>query len=354
MITNSSTFLGVMSGSSLDGLDVAKVTFLSDPHGAYVNYEVDHFTTLSYPEEWKDKLKNYDQSTVREYLHMQSDYSYLVGDMINNCLKDWGIPNTDIKAIGLHGQTLIHLPEEGLTVQIGNGGTISAMTGIPTVCDVRTQDIARKGKGAPIVPIVDKEIYKGYKAYLNLGGIANISIPDAGIAYDICPLNQVFNHYALMEGKEYDSEGMLARNGKVDTAVYDVLAAQSYYKKSSPKTLDNNFIRNTYTPLLASLTSEDALATAVEVAAYEIAKCVGDCSPILVSGGGAFNTYLMERIQHFSASKCEYVIPSSTTVESKESVLMAYMAYLRLQKKPNIYKSYTGAESDTIAGALYE
>lgn len=344
---------GVMSGSSLDGLDIAIVEYNSNN-----SWDLLWTYDQAYSEEWVERLKNYQELSAVKYITLKSDYSKYISNLL---LEAFALFKGKIDYVSFHGHTLMHLPDKGITEQIGNGGILAARLGISTITDFRIQDVIKGGVGTPLAPLVELNLFKGYDYYLNLGGIANItSIKSEGdiSAYDVCPCNQVLNYFSNKVGKAYDDSGSLARKGAKDTALINFLDTVSYFQLDPPKSLDNNWIMEEFVPKIPSGNVEDILHTYCNW----MAKCIADevaeikeSTSLMVSGGGAHNVYFMECLQISLAKKnCNLFIPSKKIIDYKEAILMSLMAYKYLQGEKNVLSSVTGASSDSIGGALYK
>lgn len=342
---------GVMSGSSLDGLDIAIVDFQnSDDH-----WNIIHTYLISYSDEWEQNLRDFHTLDARSYIRFKYDYSHYVGQLINDFLTKI---NLDVEYISFHGHTLVHSPEKGFTEQIGNGAIIAAKTGIPTFTEFRNYDITLGGQGTPLAPIVDVHLFGGYDYYLNLGGIANItSIDDERItAYDICPCNQVFNYFAQLLDHKYDKDGHLAREGDFDERLHHSIGLHPYFTANSPKSIDNNWVRDVFIPSLGNTSYDSILNTYMEWMTSHIADQIKilSNSRMLVTGGGTHNTYLIELLsEKLQLKNCELVIPTIEIIDYKEAILMAFLAKRYLDRKCNVLHTVTGAERSSISGSLH-
>jgi len=343
---------GVMSGSSLDGLDVALVRF---------DQEKQDWTLLEshaqeYSEEWVDRLRNYYTLSSTAYVQLKYDYSHLIGSLLREILDRSAY---EVDYISFHGHTLLHHPEKGFTEQIGNGGIIASLTSLPTLVDFRNQDIALGGVGTPLAPLVDRELFKGFDYYLNLGGIANVTnIVDGNItAYDLCPCNQVLNYYSLQVGHPYDDGGQMARSGQYIQSIADYLETFDFWSRPAPKSLDNNWIRTQFIPNIPEGRSQDVLHTYV----VWMARCIAtqldiktECK-MLVTGGGAHNTFFMEELRALvSPEGCTIESVDKAIIDYKEAILMALLAKNYLTDQTNVLSQVTGASRDSIGGALYK
>jgi len=307
---------------------------------------------LGYSKDWQAKLKEAFKYSADDLMHLDADYGYFLGEQVLAFIKKYQIDKVDL--IASHGQTVFHRPELGYTTQIGSGAHIKAITGIKTICDFRTQDVALGGQGAPLVPIGDRLLFGQYKYCLNIGGFANISYEENSkrIAYDICPTNIVLNHYINKMGLAYDDEGKLARTGKINPQLLEKLNNLTFYTDQKPKSLGWEFVTETIIPIIDdfSLTIPDILATYVEHIAIQIASKV-DGGQMIITGGGAFNKFMLERIAKHS--NVEVIIPDTTTIDFKEALIFALLGFLRDQNKVNILSSVTGSKHDHSSGTIY-
>ena len=343
--------IGLMSGTSLDGLDICYVNFtFEDGKWTYRMLEAD---STDYPQWLHEALATAQSMTALEYARLHSDYGLYIGGRVREFIDRHGIRPDFIAS---HGQTIFHQPSLHFTGQIGSGACIAAVTGVDTVCDFRTTDVALGGQGAPLVPVGDRALFGGYDYCLNLGGFSNISFTrgDKRFAYDISPVNYVLNEYARRAGQEYDRDGLLARGGKVDGALLEALDGLDFYHRSGPKSLGREWVEAEVFPLIeaAGLRVEDALATFTEHIAHQIARNVGG-GRVLVTGGGALNVYLVERMRE-NTPGAEYVVPDPLTVNFKEALIFAFLGALYMAGLPNCLSSVTGASRDNIGGCLYK
>lgn len=345
--------LGVMSGTSLDGLDLAFCEFEIKENDFL--FRIVQAKTIDYSIDWKTKLVNCKSLKAEDYFKLNAEYGTYIANEINIFLKDGKIQPT---AIASHGHTIFHQPELGFSTQIGCGATIAAKTQITTVCDFRSLDVANGGQGAPLVPIGDKLLFGNYHACLNIGGIANISFNDSSgnrLAYDVCEANMLLNYLAEKKGQLYDSGGVLAKSGRADEKLLKQLNNLPYYSQLGAKSLGREWFETTILNLFenSQVSTIDLLATATEHIAEVISRELNDkeIKNVLVSGGGAFNNFLIERIK--SKTKCEIVIPDSEIINFKEALIFAFLGCLRLNEKINTLKSVTGARLDSIGGSVY-
>ncbi len=345
--------LGLMSGTSLDGLDLALCQFEQN-QGVY-SYSILRSQTVSYSPDWKRVLGGLQASGAETYFKIHHHYGKSIAVAINKFLAD--VPEKPM-AIASHGHTVFHQPQIGFSTQIGCGATIAANTGITTVCDFRSLDVALNGQGAPLVPIGDKLLFSGYKSCLNIGGIANISFDDKKgdrIAFDICAANMALNYFANRLGKEYDDAGEFAKQGSCDAKLLKTLNDLAFYGLSHPKSIGREWFEIEMLPLLlnSGLNDKIILNTLVEHIAFQISKVLNDnkLENVFITGGGAFNTFLISKLKE--NYKGEVVIPDAKTINFKEALIFAFLGLLRIKNETNTLGSVTGAKRNSIGGAVY-
>ncbi len=344
--------IGLMSGTSLDGLDIAYVHFRQE--GGRWNYQILHADSIPYSREWQDKLRNSYYQTAEGITALDAEYGRYLGERVNVFIHQHQIGEVDF--IASHGHTVFHRPDLGYNLQIGNGAHLHATSGLPVVCDFRTLDVAFGGQGAPLVPIGDKLLFDAYDYCLNIGGFANISFDDEQgrrIAYDLCPANYCLNRLMRTRGQEYDRNGDTARSGKVNRLLFDALNALAYYHLPAPKSLAQEWVDAHIFPLVNQCndTFENLIATLTEHAAYQIAYPLREGASVLVTGGGAYNTYLLERALAHKYFIC--VKPDPALIEYKEALIFAFLGLRRAERLPNCLQSVTGASHDVESGLVY-
>jgi len=339
------TVLGVMSGTSLDGIDLAICTFTKNQEW---KYKIEKSKTLKYPIFWKSKLETTHTKSKAVVEQTNIQFGQFIGQKINIFLK-----NEQVDFIASHGHTIFHQPENNYTLQIGCGKTISNATKITTINNFRSLDVSLNGQGAPLVPIGDLLLFPEYKYCVNLGGFANISIKknDKIIAFDICPANIVLNHLCKGLGIEYDTNGDISRKGKIVPSILQQLNQLDFYVKKAPKSLGREWVEKNILPILKDNKIQDLLCTFCEHVAIQIGKFLKDKSA-LISGGGVFNTFLMDRIRFHSNS--EIIVPKKELIEFKESLIFAFLGVLRLRDEVNCLQSVTGADMDNCGGIIHE
>lgn len=340
--------LGLMSGTSLDGIDLALCDI--DEQG----YGVVAAETTPYPDEWRQRLSTLEHATAYEYALANVELGHYMGKAIASFFKRNSLK---ADAVASHGHTIFHQPHLGLTTQIGDGDAIAAETGLPVVSNFRTLDVALGGQGAPLVPIGDELLFGQYDACLNLGGIANISYRDGGrrIAYDICPCNMALNALAGRLGLDYDPDGSNARGGHLCDALLFRLNALPYYGQQPPKSLGKEWYVGEFRPIIeaSDMPVADLLCTVTHHIAGQIARVLQrqGIGTLLVTGGGAFNSYLIDCLREM-APQTQITVPDAMTVNYKEAVIFALLGYLRLTGKVNTLASVTGAKCDSVGGNI--
>ena len=341
--------LGIMSGTSLDGLDIAYCDIQDD------GFELIAAETYPYSEEWTTWLSNLEHATAYEYALVDVELGHYIGQQVNQFRKEHPGP---VDAVASHGHTIFHQPKLGLTTQIGDGDAIAAETGLTVVFNFRNLDVALGGQGAPLVPIGDRLLFGQYDACLNLGGIANISYETTDgnrEAYDICPCNMALNHLARRKKKPYDAGGMMARRGNVAKPLLKALDALDYYRQPLPKSLGKEWFVDNMLPLLDTeeLSVGDLLSTTVEHIARQVAGAVKGrgIATMLVTGGGARNRYLIARLQA-QIPGCRITVPAESIIDYKEAIIFALLGYRRLTQRNNCLSSVTGASQDNCGGDI--
>lgn len=344
--------IGVMSGTSLDGIDLAWCTF-DHTHEGW-RYRIERAYTLPYDSVMREKLANATQLSALEYAKLDVALGELIGDGINTWLGKSGKPDF----IALHGHTVFHQPDKGLTTQIGSGAVIAARTGITTVCDFRTVDVALGGQGAPLVPIGDELLFGQYGACLNLGGFSNISFRGAAgrVAFDTAPCNMALNYLARKAGHPYDPDGALARGGHILPDLLDELDNLEYYRLPAPKSLGKEWFEAQFLPILQKHEHDNSVADLLHTTVLHIARQITAAVPeeaksLLTTGGGAHNRYLIDALREQWDGTV--IVPDALTVDYKEALIFAFLGLLRLEEKHNCLKSVTGARCDNCGGAVY-
>ena len=337
--------LGVMSGTSLDGIDLAICTFTKKGNW---EFKIEKQATIKYSDEWKNTLENLHTKNKKQITTTDVEYGTFLGEKIIAFLD-----NEKVDFIASHGHTIFHQPENKNTLQIGDGKTIAKTTGITTINDFRILDVSLGGQGAPLVPIGDLHLFPNYKYCINLGGFANISIKKESeiTAFDICPVNIVLNQVCKELNIDYDNNGDIAKKGKLVPKLIQQLNQLSFYEKIPPKSLGREWVEKQIIPLIINQKTEDTLHTFCEHIAIQIGKQLKG-NTALFTGGGVFNQYLMTRIQHYSTS--EITIPNQEIIEYKEALIFAFLGVLRIRNEVNCLQSVTGAISDNCGGVIHQ
>jgi len=356
-MSNQYTAIGLMSGSSLDGLDMVAVKF-TENHGKW-EFEVIAAECTGYNEDRVSQLAGAPDLSQHSLMALHTGFGEYLGESTKEFILKNGLDGK-VDLVCSHGHTVLHDPAGGYTLQIGDGAQIAAVTGIPVVSDLRTKDVAMGGQGAPIVPIGERHLFHDIKMFLNIGGIANISYHsfDKVVAYDVCPGNTPLNLLARQHGFEYDEGGRLAAGGSLLPELFAQLKDFSFYERPLPRSLHTDVIKKDFMPVIDLFPGSlpDKLHTVTEHLAMEISKHISDLGQtqfgkILITGGGAWNTFLIERIRHYS--RFEVVVPDALMVDYKEAVVMAFFGVLRMRGEVNCLSSVTGARADSVGGALY-
>lgn len=345
--------IGLMSGSSLDGIDIIDAVFWND--GEW-RYEIIAKETIDYSDSWKKTLSEAFYFSEEKLKQLDIQYGKMLGKTISDFIARNGIHP---EIIASHGHTIFHRPEERYTLQIGDGQSIADECGIMVINDFRTEDVLKGGQGAPLVPIGDKLLFHSYPICLNIGGIANVSydIENERIAYDICIANQALNYLAKTydDTLSFDRNGDIARSGKIDEELLDRLNALDFYYKNPPKSLGREDFEEKILPLfdIRRISVNDVMATFVEHIAIQVGRSVSRCSTttMMISGGGAKNSYLVERIKQ--NTKHQVIIPAVEIIDYKEALVFAFLGLLRKRGEINILKSVTGASSDSSSGKIH-
>jgi anhydro-N-acetylmuramic acid kinase len=354
--------IGLMSGSSLDGLDIAHVQ-LEEVRGLW-SFEILHADCMPYSEKWAAALRTAAGLNVGDFLKLNTRYGKYLGEKVNEFIAKHGIDH-QVHFIASHGHTVFHEPDNSTTFQLGDGAALAATTSLPVISDLRAMDVALGGQGAPIVPIGDKLLFGEHDYLLNIGGIANICAQNSSlspVAFDVCPANQILNGLAENEGKTMDEDGAMAAKGLVLPDVLDGLNSEAYYKLPPPKSLSNEVAKGLAFPHLleSSYNTNDLLHTMVRHIAYQVAEAVKLFPPnkenatMLVTGGGAFNSFLITQISKaLEPFNVTVVIPDANIVKFKEALIMALIGTLRWREDVNVLSSVTGGSRDSVGGALW-
>lgn len=352
--------LGIMSGSSMDGVDLALCEIWEE--AGQWNYRILEAETIPYDSKWRIRLSQLRKQTPVIYAKTDTFYGMYLGSLVNQFIKKH---NATVHLVSSHGHTVFHQPEGGITAQVGSGAALHASTGLPVVSDFRTVDVALGGQGAPLVPVGDKLLFNGYDACLNIGGFCNISanLNSNITAFDICPGNIILNRIARNLGKDYDENGETAAQGSINYDLLKKLNGLEYYNHNGPKSLGREWINSEFWPIVRDYEKEskqeDLMKTLADHIAGQVAKTVETLSEgqpenykVLVTGGGAYNTTLMELMS--THSDAQFIVPEDKKiVEYKEALIFGLLGVLRVNNQNNVLSSVTGARRDNIGGALY-
>jgi anhydro-N-acetylmuramic acid kinase len=355
--------LGIMSGSSLDGLDFA---ICNIENSAELRCKLIYSRGFALPHHLKYRLSNFKDLDVEGILTLEVDFTQIVAKGVNEILDLQEYP---IDYISFHGHTLIHHPEKGFSFQLGNGGLLAALTGLPVICDFRSTDVGLGGTGAPLAPLVDKYLFSEFDFSLNLGGIANITSikSDKLIAFDICPCNQILNWLAAFKNLEFDQDGILAASGELNQMLLDDLNKVDYQNLPYPKSLDNEWTQANFRPIITNNDSslEDKLHTFTIWVSQQVERTIDEIIlkeklskntySCLLAGGGTHNVFLVEALKkQLKPSNVELVVPEMKIIDFKEAMLMSLLGFCRKNNRINTFKDVTGATVDSIGGAIYQ
>ena len=343
--------LGLMSGTSIDGIDLVYANFVFNK---YWSFKILESKTYQYNNDWQKILKNLSDKDLDSIKLIDKSYTKLLSKYILKFIDDFSIKKIDF--ISSHGHTALHDPLNSITYQIGNLKDLSAYIGLKVICDFRLQDVKLGGQGAPLVPVGEKYIFPEYDTLINLGGFANITIKSNNnlIAYDICPVNIVFNHLSNLIDLKYDHKGKIALSGKLNIELFNCLQSLDYYKQVSPKSLGVEWVNQIIFPIINSFSEiplEDLLNTFSKHFASQIADNIKSTGKILITGGGAYNDYLIQNIKDLTDS--EIIIPNSEIIEYKEALIFGFLGVLKDLNINNCYSSVTGAIKDHSSGNIF-
>jgi len=348
--------IGLMSGTSVDGVDLAYCSF------EYKNKwssDILYSKTVSYPDDMQERLKNCVDLPSVELLQLDHELGKWFGKQISRFISK---ENLTPLLIASHGHTVFHQPKRGFTYQIGNLYEIYHQVKIPVAGDFRSLDVTLGGQGAPLVPIGDSQLFSDYDFCLNLGGFSNISFDKNGkrLAFDICAVNSVLNYLAEKKGLPFDRNGETGANGRFIEALFLKLNELDYYQLKGPKSLGIEWVNEKVIPLLnnSNVKVEDQLHTYYRHIAYQIRLAIddfirtGSSKNMLITGGGAFNEFLISNIKNQMEDKASCVIPSEKMISYKEALIFAFLGLLRWMNKTNTLKSVTGAKYDSSGGVI--
>jgi anhydro-N-acetylmuramic acid kinase len=343
---------GMMSGTSLDGMDLILSRFYKGT--GHWRFTIEKALTIDYTGNWKERLEHAAGLDAETFIMLHQEYGRFIGAGISQFLMEHGL---SAELIASHGHTIFHQPGKGLTFQLGDGASVASQCNLTTVSDFRTLDVALGGQGAPLVPVGDELLFPQYRYCLNLGGFANISCNRDGkrIAWDICPVNIVLNTLARELGQDYDAFGKSGRQGLPNIDLISELNKLAFYSITGPKSLGREWVETMYMPVLSkfNIPLEDLMRSVYEHTAIQIGRCMNRPGEgeALVTGGGAFNTFLMERISEQTCIRL--VIPDTQLVKFKEALIFAFLGLLRFRNETNCLASVTGAKKDSSSGIIH-
>jgi anhydro-N-acetylmuramic acid kinase len=340
-----------MSGTSIDGVDLVYANFFYDKHWSF---KILKSKTYEYDMDWQNILKNLSDKDLDSIKLIDKNYTKLLSEYISSFIEEFSIKEIDF--ISSHGHTALHDPSNSITYQIGNLKELSDYIGLKVICDFRVQDIKLSGQGAPLVPVGEKYIFPEYDTLINIGGFANITIKSNNnlIAYDICPVNIVFNHLSNLINLKYDDKGKISSSGKINLELFNHLQSIDYYKQVSPKSLGVEWVKEVIIPIINNFLEipvEDLLNTFSKHFAFQIANNIKSSNKTLITGGGAYNDYLIQNIIDLTES--EIIIPSSEIIEYKEALIFGFLGVLKDLNINNCYSSVTGAIKDHCSGNIF-
>lgn len=351
-----SKIIGLMSGTSLDGLDIAYIFFQKDAKNHW-NFDLKESKTIAYPDEISELLQQAIDLNAQQLFGLDVQLGEFMGKAVDSFCTEFSIDRTEIDAIASHGHTVFHQPDKRFSIQIGSGTAIAVETGIPVISNFRSKDVYLGGQGAPLVPIGDFHLFRNKaEAFLNIGGITNVSFLKDGKmnAFDICPGNLPLNKLAHNKALKYDPNGDLARSGDLNFFLLDLLNDLAYYQIEGPKSLGVEWLEQAFYPLIKfDREIENNLRTVVEHLAIQVGNVLNreNLKTVLITGGGAHNSFLIERIQHYFQG--EIRIPSKEILEFKEAIIFGFLGALYLAKEPTSLSSVTGAQYDSIGGIFH-
>lgn len=357
MVKDKYSVIGLMSGTSLDGLDIAHVLFTKN--GESWDYELYRSASIDYSRERKHQLATLVDASGEELIASHNEFGRWLGLEVRNFLE---AEDVEVDFIASHGHTIFHQIDKKFTFQIGAGQEIANESGLVTISDFRSKDVSLGGQGAPLVPIGDQYLYDEYDFCLNLGGISNVSFRKDGerVAFDIGLANMLLNYLTNQIGLEYDNGGILASSGQLNTELFEALNRLKYFDLPFPKSLGYEWFEKEVIPIMeqfAPLSIEDRLNTCIQHEAYQIAQAITPFiekdGKVLVTGGGAKNDFFVEKIQFYTKNELKIVVPSREIVDFKESIVFAFMGVLRWRNEINCLSSVTGAKNDSSGGVVH-
>lgn len=353
MNNNTYYVIGVMSGTSLDGIDLCYVAF---EYKSNWQFKILQSKTYIYTNSWKKRLASLIYLSDSELHLIDREYTQYTSEFINRFILEFKIINIDF--VSSHGHTAVHKPDILKTIQIGNRSELSTLVNQKVICDFRVQDVDLGGQGAPLVPVGDQLLFYNYDFCLNLGGFANISFEkrQKRIAFDVCPFNYVLNYLSNQIGLDFDEAGEVARSGTLNNELLNQLNTLAFYSKKYPKSLGVEWVQEFFFPIINNnkISIIDALKTCVTHFAIQInesLKLKNNDGKVLVTGGGTFNSFFIETLRQLSSY--EIVVPNKDIINFKEALIFAFLGILKERNEINCLKSVTGASKDHSSGKIY-
>lgn len=346
--------IGLMSGTSLDGLDIAHCVFQNLKSGW--KFSIEQSSSVKYSAKWSSRLSQAHRLPGSDLMALDADFGSYMGELIRNFIVKHKLK---VDFIASHGHTVFHQPENGFTTQIGNGYSMAVTSGLPVVYDFRMLDVALGGEGAPLVPAGDRLLFHEYDVCLNMGGIANLSLDVKGkrLAYDICFCNTPLNILAAEASMKFDKNGMMAAEGTVNEKLMTSLKKLYQKYRARRPSLGREIFEKDFAMLLnrGAVSLEDRLATFTESAAIEICSAIKSHrsnARVLCTGGGAFNSFLISRMLEHGGDDLTFIIPDDEVVKFKEAMVFGFLGVLRVRNEINCLKSVTNAERDSSSGTM--
>ena len=346
-----------MSGTSLDGLDIAYCEFTQS--GEYYGFKILCAETVVYTDYWRKRLTFDPEISAYNLKKLDLEFGNWVGEQVQSFIFNNQLNPTYIAS---HGHTWFHEPENKINQQIGDGYEIYRLTGIPVVNDFRSLDIRMGGQGAPLVPIGDELLFSDYDCCINLGGIANISGKKdcVRISFDVAPFNLLMNHWSQKLGLAFDKNGEVAKNGKLISSLKANLANLQYFSDLPPKSLGVEWLNQEVFPIIRNyenLAIADLLNTYTQFCAEQLIKSFksfDQCRTVLLSGGGAYNRFFVDQLRLMAGERVNIVLPEPTVIDFKEAMIFAFLGWLRLNNQINCLKGVTGASKSVSGGMIYD
>jgi anhydro-N-acetylmuramic acid kinase len=345
--------IGIMSGTSLDGIDLAACRF-SKVRGKW-EYAIQKATTIPYNKYWKSAVSSAHLQSGESLISLNIAYGKYLGEQVRKFIVDQKIGSVDF--VASHGHTVFHQPFLGYTFQLGDGAAIHSTSGLPVIYDFRNLDVQFGGQGAPLVPVGDRLLFHEYGVCVNLGGIANLSFEKGGkrLAWDICFVNMALNMLAGEAGKAFDRNGKLASGGQVKMDLLKSLTQAGQSLGKDRPSLAREHFEKAFEGILKNKfwSLKDRLRTMTEFIAREVGTTIRKtgANKILITGGGAHNTFLVDSIRRHAGDEKKFVKADPVLINYKEALIFAFLGVLNISGENNALRSVTGAQKDTCTGA---